>query len=191
MDIIAQIEQGLGADRLAKLKKDDDNYQIFWLGVLEHRHSIDPTRDPIPYLISCGYGAIANTRLMENTRKKVRVCDKCGRIYSYRYSHCPHCMEENRTEPRVISTAMVDGSEYEFETPNTENSIILDLDITRFISTLYGNEKYVAKRWLIDRADLRYDNHCKQIALELGCSAPYVARVKKSIRNKWKLINNR
>ena len=53
MNIVAQIEQYLGADRLAKLKKNDDNYQIFWVGVLEHRHSVDPNRDPIPYLISC------------------------------------------------------------------------------------------------------------------------------------------
>ena len=189
MDIVKQIEQGLGADRLAKLKKNDDNYQIFWVGVLEHRHSIDPSRDPIPYLISCGYGAIANARLMENTRQKIRVCDKCGKIHSYRYNHCPYCAEESRTEPRLISTTLADGSEYEFETRSDEDKIILDLDVARFVQILYGNEQYVAKRWLIDRADLKYDNHCKQIALELGCSAPYVARVKKAIRNKWKLMN--
>ena len=46
MGIVEQIEQGLGADRLAKLKKNDDNYQIFWVGVLEHRHSVDPNQIP-------------------------------------------------------------------------------------------------------------------------------------------------
>ena len=189
MDIVAQIEQGLGTDRLAKLKKNEDNYQIFWVGVLEHRHSVDPSRDPIPYLISCGYGAVANARLSENTRTKVRVCDKCGKVYSYRYSHCPCCAEESRTESRLVSTTLADGTEYEFEFASDEDKIILDADISRFIQKLYGNERYIAKRWLIDRADLKYDNHCKQIALELGCSAPYVARVKKAIRNKWKLMS--
>lgn len=187
MDIVQEIEQGLGKDRLQKLKRNEDNYQIFWLGVLEHRHSVDKNRDPIPYLISCGYGAIANARLMENTRQKIRVCDKCGREYSYRYSYCPHCHEESRTEPRIFSTSLNDGSEWEFESRNGEDRLILDMDLIRFVNSLHGNEQYIARRWLLDRADLKYDNHCKQIALELGCSAPYVARVKKSIRNKWKL----
>lgn len=184
MDIVVQIEQGLGADRLKKLKRNEDNYQIFWLGVLEHRNNVDPNRDPIPYLIACGYGAIANARLKENTRQKIRICDKCGKSYSYRYSHCPRCAEESRTENRLMSTTLADGSEYEFEFQSDEDRLILDLDIARFVQTLHGNEQYVAKRWLIDRADLKYDNHCKQIALELGCSAPYVARVKKAIRKK-------
>ena len=81
-----------------------------------------------------------------------------------------------------------DGSDVEFMTRGDEDKKTLEMDIARFVDTLYGNEKYVAKRWLVDRADLRYDNHCKQLALELGCSAPYVAAVKKSIREKWKLI---
>lgn len=188
MDIIKQIEQGLGKDRLQKLKRNDDNYQIFWLGVLEHRSCVDKSRDPVPYLISCGYGAIANARLQENTRTKVRVCERCGRQYSYRYSHCPHCLSENETVPRVLSMTADDGSDVEFMASGDEDKKTLEMDIARFVDTLYGNEKYVAKRWLIDRADLRYDNHCKQLALELGCSAPYVAAVKKSIREKWKLI---
>ena len=188
MDLVKTIEDALGEKRLHKLQRNEDEYQIFWVGVLEHRYNVDKDRDPIPYLISCGYGAIRNARLMENTRTKVRTCPDCGRVYSYRYSHCPYCRVESQTERRVFSTALPDGSEMEFETQSAEEQLILDLDIARFVETLHGNEQYVARRWLIDRADLKYANHLKQIALELGCSAPYVARVKKSIRNKWKLM---
>jgi len=188
MDMVHEIEQGLGQDRLQKLKRNEDNYQIFWLGVLEHRQSVDRSRDPIPYLIACGYGAIANARLKENSRQKMRVCDRCGHVFPYRSSHCPHCHDENRTESRLTSTTLPDGNECEFECDSGEDAILLGLDVERFVNTLHGNERFVARRWLIDRADLKYDNHCKQIALELGCSAPYVARVKKAIRNKWKLM---
>lgn len=190
MDLVSDIEQGLGKERLQKLKQNEDSYQIFWLGVLEHRSNIDPKRDPIPYLISCGYGAIANSRLTSNTRNKMRVCDRCGKIFSYRHSVCPCCQEESRTEQKIFSTTLSDGTDLEFEYEDNQEWI-LKSDVERFVQTLHGNERYVAKRWLIDRADLRYDNHCKQIALELGCSSPYVARVKKAIRNKWKLIADR
>lgn len=188
MDLVTQIEQGLGTDRLRKLKKNDDNYQIFWVGVLEHRNSVDNTRDPIPYLISCGYGAIANARLSENTRQKISVCPYCGREYSYRYKYCPYCGAESETENRIFSMTLNDGSEIETPDRSSENLMILNLDVERFVQKLYGNEQYVAKRWLIDRADLKYENHCKQIAMELGCSAPYVAQVKKAIREKWQLM---
>lgn len=189
MDLIEQIEYGLGRDRLNKLKKHDDDYQIFWVGVLEHRKDVDINRDPIPYLISCGYGAIRNEILKENTKTKIRYCPCCGKEFSYRKSECPHCKTENITDRKIYSTTMVDGSDMEFE---QEDYSIVDIEdqimVQKFINTLYGREKYVAKRWLVDRADLKYNNHCKQLAMELGCSAPYVARLKKAIRNKWKLM---
>ena len=187
MDIVQQIEHVLGTDRVRQLKKNDDNYQIFWLGVLEHRKDVDCTRDPIPYLISCGYGAIRNEYLKSNTRDKMRVCPHCGRSYTYRYARCPKCGADSVTERRVFSSTLEDNSEMEFEDGRTTD-VLLSIDIDFFISTLHGNEQYVARRWLKDRADLMYDNHLKQIALEMGCSAPYVARVKKSIRSKWQLF---
>lgn len=173
MDLVISIEQALGEERLRKLKKNDDIYQTFWLGVLEHRKDCDK-RDPIPYLICCGYGAVRNARLSENTRRKMRI--KNGKVSSYR--------SEGEVAMRLLSTTKDDGCEWEFESYDRDKD--LDIDIIRFIDSLHGNEKYVAKRWLLDRADLMSDNHCKQIAMELNCSAPYVARVKKSIRNKWK-----
>lgn len=182
MDLVRQIEQALGEARLAKLRSNEDNYQIFWLGVLEHRKNIDQTRDPIPYLLSCGYGAIRNEYLKENTRAKYRWCPVCGRRYSYRQTVCK-CGRETVTDRRIVSPVLEDGSDVEF--PCYDEQRDLEIDIQRFVSLLQGVEKYVATRWLVDRADLHYNNHLKQIASEIGCSAPYVAKVKKNVRNKW------
>ena len=173
MDLVVMIENGLGEERLRKLKKNEDDYQNFWLGVLEHRKDSDG-RDPIPYLICCGYGAIRNARLSENTKRKMKVKD--GKMKSYR--------SDGETVVRLVSATKENGEQWDFESKDRDKNF--ELDIERFLSTLHGNERYVARRWLLDRADLMYDNHCKQIALEMNCSAPYVARVKKSIRNKWK-----
>ena len=190
MELVELIETGLGEKRLHNLKKNEDNYQIFWLGILEHRKDVDGLRDPVPYLISCGYGAIRNEYLKENTRRKIKYCPSCGKVYSYRKSVCPHCLIDNLTDNRISSITLPDGNNMEFPIEDFNLGILDDiLTIQTFINSLYGKERYVAKRWLIDRADLKYTNHLKQIALELGCSAPYVAKVKKSIIKKFSLVN--
>lgn len=189
MELIEQIEKGLGYQRLNNLKKREDDYQIFWIGVLEHRKDVDVNRDPIPYLISCGYGAIRNEKLKENTKNKLRYCPCCGREFSYRRVECPDCRSETITDQRIYSSN-INGEEMEFEQKDSELLNLVDqLDLTNFVSKLYGKEHYVAKRWILDRADLKYDNHLKQIGLELGCSAPYVAKLKKEIIKKWKLMH--
>jgi hypothetical protein len=61
------------------------------------------------------------------------------------------------------------------------------MDVELFVLTLTTRRlRYVATRWLIQRADLYYDNHLEQIAVELGISAPAVAKVKKRIRAAFK-----
>lgn len=190
MDLIKQIEDGLGYKRLTNLKRHEDDYQIFWVGVLEHRKDVDTERDPIPYLISCGYGAIRNEALKENTRNKLRYCPCCGKEFSYRRTECPECRAETITDCRVYSSTLKSGDEMEFEQTDSVLARIDDqIDLENFVAGLFGKEQYVAKRWILDRADLKYDNHLKQIALELGCSAPYVAKVKKEIIKKWKLMH--
>lgn len=193
MDIVKEIEQGLGRERLQKLKHNEDNYQIFWLGVLEHRKKVDWSRDPIPYLISCGYGAIRNERLKENSRMKVKFCDSCGKVFPYRYGCCPVCYGKGRTIQRVLPITRDDGTEQEFEDKHDFTTTeICRVDILAFIRSLSSRkEKYIAHRWLIDRVDLLYDNHCKQLAIELGCSAPYIAKVKQNLRIKYKRLIGR
>ena len=56
------------------------------------------------------------------------------------------------------------------------------LDVPAFVETLEGRARYVARRWMINRADLYFVNYQKQIAVELGISAPRVAQIVKSLK---------
>lgn len=172
---VAFIQEALG-DRLKSLKRDDDKIQIFWLGVLSAVPRMQPDKDEINYLISAGYGAIKNWRRAENTKRFFAYCRKCGTKYSFRKQSCDKCG----------SDLLIDLRESKEEHIPVTHELNDKIVVEQFMETLEeGTRKYVAKRWLVDRADLFYANHLKQIGFELGISAPAVAVHKKHIREQF------
>jgi hypothetical protein len=176
-DLVAAVEAGLGPDRLARLKRNPDSYQQFWLGVLEARLRLDGVRDSVPFLISNGYGAVRNMHRAEGSFSRFRVCPECGRVYGYRVRECRRCGSE--------TAASVRHSEYgDWHSAPPEDDGLLGIDLDIFMGGLCGQELYVACRWLLDRADLYYDNHLVQIAQELGLTPARVAQIKGSVRRR-------
>lgn len=183
-EIIAIIEQGLGPARLNILKKNEDSFQDFWEGVLKAIPRVDWNKDPVPYLISSGYGQINNVKRSSWSAEKFRFCPNCGQVYGYRTKICVVCGNELESSNR--------HSEYEDYHEGTKGpDQELAMDIELFVDTLIGNEKYTAKRWMIDRADLRYQNYSKQIAFELNISAPRVSQIIGKIKQKFQGYINR
>ena len=176
--LIVTIEEGLGPERLAKLKRDSDAFQQFWLGVLEAVSRIDPDKDMVAYLISSGYGAVRNMRRSDRTWSSMKTCPECGRVFGYRRKACPECGVELRVEAR--------HSEYQdwHQAPLGSDADLL-MEVEMFVETLSGLDAYVARRWMVERADLLFKNHLTQIASELGVSSPRVAFIKKRIKQKF------
>lgn len=177
-DLVPVIEEALGPDRLSRLKSNPDEYQNFWVGVLEAFTRVDWDRDVVAYLISSGYGAVRNGRRSEWSEQRMRWCPKCGKVWSYRTTVCPRCGCE--TESGVRHSEYVDLVE-----ARQEEQDVAPEDVAAFLLTLSGAEAYVARRWMRDRADLTCQNHLKQIAWELGVSAPRVAQIKSKVRQKF------
>lgn len=173
-DLVEKIEEGLGSDRLRELKRKEDEYQMFWVGVLEALPKARPQNE-VPYLITAGYGAVRNYRRAENSRAYYKVCPQCGESYGYRTRYCSQdgALLENRSR----SVEYLDRHETSIH-EQVEERILLE----QFVGILEGRRRYIARRWLLDRADVLYDNHIKQIAGELGISAPAVARHKQYIK---------
>lgn len=172
--LIEDIKQELGS-RLYLLRKNEDEYQTFWVGVLEALQTADPKRDIIPYLISRGYGEIRNYKRSQMSKDLTSYCETCGRYYGFRTHLCPQCGQEMELVRRK--------STYEDYYPGRkEDDVLDDIVVEQFVATLSGTRKYVARRWMIERADLYFDNHIKQIASELDVSNFVVARHKKNIK---------
>lgn len=182
-ELISIIEDALGEGRLSALHRDEDAYQDFWVGVLEGLKRVDWDRDAIAFLISAGYGAIRNAKRARWTRDRYRYCPVCGKIVSYRQVKCLRCGAETESGVR--------NSEYLTSEAKEEPNKDLLMDIQRFVATLTGPTAYVARRWMIDRLDLLSVNHTKQIAAELGISAPRVAQIKKVIKAEFISYLNR
>jgi|GEM_PF-4044890 len=180
IDLVKVIEDGLGKDRLRKLQKNSDNYQQFWIGVLKATKRVDWSKDFIGFLISNGYGEIRNAYRAEYTKTKYRVCLKCHKIYNYRTLACPCCGEELITEQKIFP--YID----DIDSPVIEN-IDEKIDFERFVNTLQGQEAYIGKRWIIDRVDLYYNNHLKQLSKEMKLSIPRICQIKRKIRDKFKI----
>lgn len=184
--LVREIEVALGPDRLFYLKKNEDAYQQFWLGVLEAFGRMDKDRDFIGFLVSNGYGAVRNMNRSEYSKSKMRYCPSCGKRLGYRTKICPFCNSETETKTRNISIVNRDGEFIEYEDDRPSRDIDLSLDIDTFLLTLEGNQQYIARRWMKDRADLLFANHVKQLAFELEISAPRVVQIKNIIRKKFK-----
>lgn len=174
-NLIPAVEQELGPERLARLRRDPDAYQQFWLGVLEATARVDWTRESLAFLISNGFGAVRNMRRSERSWNGMKVCRSCGKTYGYRAKTCLRCGAELETQVRL--------SEFDDLLPSREDrSVEAILDVKAFVETLDGKARYVARRWMLERADLYYVNYQKQIAFELGVSAPRVAQIVKALK---------
>lgn len=184
--LIYEIESALGHDRLTYLKKNEDKYQQFWLGVLEAFGRMDKDRDFIGFLISNGYGAIRNMNRSEYSKSKMKRCLTCGKLYGYRTRICPKCYEETETQVRTVSTYNREGEVIDYEDTRNVHDINFSIDIESFLLTLEGNQKYIARRWFKDRVDMLFVNHVKQLAFELEISEPRVTQIKNIIRKKFK-----
>jgi len=184
--LLSNIEHELGTERLTRLKKNEDSYQQFWLGVLEALHRIDTNKPFVGFLISNGYGAIRNMRRSESSKTRLRGCPTCGTEYGFRTKVCPLCGSETDSLFRLSSMVNQEGQFIEYEDRKPTRDINLAIDIESFLTTLEDKEYYVAKRWMMDRADLLFANHVKQIAFEMEISAPRVTQIKNVIRKKFK-----
>jgi DNA-directed RNA polymerase specialized sigma24 family protein len=183
-ELIPAIEEALGPRRLAALRRDEDAYQDFWVGVLEALSRVDWDRDVMAYLVTAGYGAVRNGRRAEWTNQRLRRCPSCGRTFGYRMVRCPECGAETESEVR--------HSEMAAEPPARRGEDAdLRMSLEQFVAAKAGNEAYVARRWLLDRADLLYQNYQKQIGYELGLSAPRVAQVVSKMRRELQAFLNR
>lgn len=171
MTLYHKINEALG-DRKRHLS--EDQYQTFWVGVMKALPTADTKRDIIPFLVMRGLGEVRNSRRADNTDKYLKICDRCGTVFSFRRRACG-CGNELGIDARFVP--------YEEQThdPFSLDSLLLE----QFLKMLSDKELYVARRWLIDRADLVCQNHLKQIGFELGISAPAVAKYKKIIRRKF------
>jgi len=185
-DLIPTIEGALGPDRVARLKKDEDAYQQFWIGVLEALGRADLNRETVGFLISNGYGAVRNMRKAGNSRSRMKACPSCGRICGNRTVTCPGCGAETVGSARVVSTSLPEGGEADFPSPQYRGAHDLSIDVWLFLRTLSGRDLYVARRVMVDRADLLFKNHLAQIGFELGVSKQRVSQIKVRVREAFR-----
>lgn len=175
---IKLIIDGLGNKRYNALKQDEDKYQIFWLGVIEATNKIKSNDKQIGYLILKGYGNIKNWVKSNHSRNIIKYCPECGSTYGFRKIGSCKCGEFDLKISNRFK-ALTDIYIYRDEDKT------LSIAIEQFIETLIGNIKYVAKRWLIDRVDLLYDNYSKQLASELEVSPPMISKYIRKIKQKF------
>lgn len=160
--------------------KNDDYRQVFWLGVYKAIPNVDWSRDVLRYLVVRGYGEVKNYRMANYRHSLVKVCKKCGIELSLRARSCRVCGGAVRVDNRFYALL-------EINSVTMEDRIVFNVMVEQFIGSLTGKEQYVAKRWLLDRADLYYANHTKVIATELSLSAPAVSKIKKQIRQRFQV----
>lgn len=183
--VIQEIEKALGPQRIKMLKRDEDSYQQFWLGVLEALNRVNLNKDFVGFLIMNGYGAVRNMKRTEYSKRRMRTCT-CGKILGYRTKICPCCGIETESQVRLSAIVNAEGENIEYEDLRPSRDIDFSVDTKMFVDTLSGQQKYIARRWMLDRADLLFANHVKQIAFELDISAPRVVQIKNIIKKKFK-----
>jgi len=187
-DLMSRINRTLGS-RNERLKTNPDNYQNFWLGVLEAIPKATKTANPIPYLISKGYFMIHQKKRSENRHSYVAYCPNCGEFFNFTANECPACKGDleyfNRRDDMGSD---VDGG---FIPQQLDRDITLQLTIEQFVDQLpEGRDKYIAKRWLLDRIDLLVDNYCKELAMEIGIHSTNVAKRITRIKSAFRIWYN-
>jgi len=177
MSIYDKVTEALGSRRYHLTQ---DQYQIFWIGVMKALKDVDTDRDIIPYLILRGFGEVKNDRRSQFSKKYYKYCPDCGTVYVFRKNKCNSCDGELKIDSRYESYE--DELHHHYE---DQNDVLNKVMLQDFVGTLSGRKQYIAKRWLVDRADLMHDNHLKQIGFELGISAVAVANHKKKIKQRF------
>jgi len=125
-----------------------------------------------------GVNKVRHYIITNDSRRLNRYCDQCNRFYGFRTVRCRECGSEMRITSRMLVYKDYEHGDY-------DPDMIIKISMEQFVETLDGKYRYIAKRWLLDRVDLMYDNHLKQLALELGMSAPRIAKLKKSVRERY------
>lgn len=174
--LIPVIKKEIGY-KFRQLSSDEDKEQTFWLGVVKALHTVDFDNSPLEYLILSGWNEVRNYNKANWSRDIARSCQNCGRSYGYRTKICPTCGYETKTFKR--SHALVDIHQY-------QEDLDTQIEISTFVESLSGKLGYVARRWLVDRVDLYYDNHSKRLADEMGISPPMISKYKARIRKLFK-----
>jgi len=172
MNLVKLIEGALGSRRR---NLTEDQYQVFWVGVMKALKTADPKRDVVPYLILRGFGEVKNYKRSAFSYIHMKFCPVCGKIYTFRARKCLCGCELE------IDNRHVEFLEHPYHQPDNVDR----LSIEQFVDTLTGKSRFVARRWLIDRADLMYQNHIQQIAFELGISQAAVAKYKRKIKSSF------
>ncbi len=170
MSLVKRVELALGT---RKRMLTEDQYQTFWVGVMKAYKDADPSRDIIPYLIMRGFGEVRNELRRHWSYEHYKYCPECGSMFVYRKHTCSKCQHELISDWRHVE--YIDHQREQHDPTDK-------LFIEQFVLTLVGPRRYVAKRWLLDRADLMCENHIKQIAFELGVTEAAVAKHKRKIK---------
>lgn len=173
--LVTVIERELGS-KFSRIS-DEDKKQTFWLGVVKAFDRVDHQRDALQFLILAGWNEVANYKRSVWSRENIRYCNVCNKYHGYRVKYCPTCGQEMLIAKRFKS--ITDNYRYK---ENWDHSIHLQM----FVETLSGKIRYIAQRWLLDRVDLLFENHSKQLAFELNISAPMVSKYKNRIRKLYK-----
>jgi hypothetical protein len=177
-ELVSEIETTLGKKRLEGLKRNPDNYQNFWLSILENIDKAVEGRDThnneiIPYLITKGYFDVKHALVQEGRRRYVAYCPKCGKYHPYTYLECPKCHVSLRYLGRHKNMDTKNGFKPSWEDRDTT----MDITIKDFVNSLTNeSDRYVAQRWMIDRLDLKVVNYQKQISYEMGVCQTNIAR---------------
>lgn len=174
------------ADLTAEVKdrafwKDEELQQVFWLGVMRKidRCQWAPSLHPIRFLTTQGANEVRHWIQKQYSVNLQRYCSECNRFYGYRHEWCDIHHKELPVRGRYsVYVDALRGS--------PDEDVIEEYSMEQFVKFLGRFESesvvHVAQRWLVDRVDIYYDNHSKQLALELDLTPPRIAQIKKHIR---------
>ena len=157
-----------------------DLEQIFWVGVLEAVLRMKPHSEKtnqIHYLLTCGFGKVKTYRRSEWNYRLVNWCLECKRWVGFSSPHIHPVITFPKADEYVESKHVDDF----------EKRVDLQIMLQEFVRLLGGNERYVAKRFLLDRIDLVDAHPIELVAGELGCHrtrvSQYRSRIKRKLRS--------
>lgn len=167
--------------RYKRIEQDQDEHQEFWVGLLDAQRK-HPDKS-IPYLIRAGYWSLMTYRRSERSKDLADYCEKCNIVSNSQMRYCPKCGSEMHFIRRKVEYNDVFRSRYNI-------GLLERLVIEQFIETQCGSAKYIAKRWMIDRADLLYRNYQEQLAREIGISQQAISKHCRKIKNRFIIFYN-
>jgi hypothetical protein len=181
--LVQDIERELGQKRLEGLKRDPDNYQIFWIAILENIDKavkgLEIHDNITSYLITKGYFGVKHAKVSEGRHRYVAYCSKCGKYHPYTYQECPKCHTPLQYvyRHRHLSENYDERYTNAYQPKWNDRDTTMDIAIQDFVESIENDkDRYVASRWMLDRLDLKVDNYQAQIAVEMGVGQSCVAR---------------